>query len=235
MNRNSIYFFPIIILIAVFQIMTGRMPAVSETVPLNGAEMYEPGQTTHIVVEAPEDTLDMVAILPDNSALNLNYDPEKKIWHNYWTIPAGTKKGNYSAKLIATDIEGRIYNGTTKAFSVKETAPVTVASIPKENIAAKAPAETPVKVEKKPVIAEAVKAAPVPVIEPKPVAAKAPAVPVVAEAVKATPAPEPVFEGVGVEKPIRGETVKALPTVVIKSKPLMASAVRKEINPVVIK
>jgi hypothetical protein len=81
---------------------------------------YLPGDIVHILIEAPLDTAKIGAVMPDGSEIQLGFDARSNLWHGYWEIPPGFKKGLYRARLIATDVGGYSFEGKTSAFRVTE-------------------------------------------------------------------------------------------------------------------
>jgi hypothetical protein len=84
------------------------------------AQSYFPGDVVHVVVSAPIDTDSVSALMPDGQELSMIYDRRNKIWHNFWQVPVGFRKGTYTAKLNAVDIEGRNFEGETSPIFVDE-------------------------------------------------------------------------------------------------------------------
>lgn len=106
-------------------------------------QVYFPGDTVHIVVEAPMDTDSVSAVMPDGQELSMFLDRRTKVWHNYWQVPVNFKKGTYTAKLTAVDVEGRNFEGETAPIFVEEpTMPVVMRFAPSGKVkpAAAAPA-----------------------------------------------------------------------------------------------
>lgn len=147
------------------------------------SQAYYPGDVVHVVVEAPVDTDSVTAVMPDGQELNMVYDRRNKVWHNYWQVPMYFKKGTYVAKLTATDVEGKNFEGETSSIIVAEpTMPVIMRFVSSEEAAQKpaavqpappAPAVAPAPAKPAPA---AIKPAPAPV-KPAPVAAKPAPVP----------------------------------------------------------
>ena len=81
---------------------------------------YLPGDIVHIMIEAPIDTARIDAVMPDGSQVQLGFDARSSLWHGYWEIPPGFKKGLYIAKLTATDVAGFSFEGKTSAFRITE-------------------------------------------------------------------------------------------------------------------
>lgn len=84
------------------------------------AQAYFPGDTVHVIVSAPIDTDSVTAVMPDGQELNMIYDRRNKVWHNYWQVPMGFRKGTYTAKLTAVDVEGKSFEGETAPIFVNE-------------------------------------------------------------------------------------------------------------------
>jgi len=83
---------------------------------------YMPGDIVHIIVEAPYDTKEITAVMPDEQRALLSFDSRHNVWHGYWEVPHGYKKGVYTAKLLAVDVEGRLFEGQSAQFVVSEPA-----------------------------------------------------------------------------------------------------------------
>lgn len=117
---------------------------------ISRTQSYFPGDVVHIVVSAPIDTDSVTAVMPDGQEINLIFDRRNKNWHNYWQVPVGFRKGTYTARLSAVDIEGRSFAGETSPIFVDEpTLPVVMRFAASEEV-------KPVPV-----------AAPPPVVQPK--------------------------------------------------------------------
>ena len=122
------------------------------------SQIYFPGDVVHIVVEAPVDTDSVSAVMPDSQELSMVFDRRAKIWHNYWQVPMGFKKGVYTAKLTAVDVEGRNFKGETAPIFVDEpTLPVVMRFAPSEEVRpapvaarAKVKPKEEIKIAKKP-------------------------------------------------------------------------------------
>lgn len=91
-----------------------------------GVKSYLPGDLVHIVVGAPADVVEITAVMPDEQKLKLDFERRTHVWHGYWEIPYGFKKGTYSATLTAVDVEGKSFTGKTVYFYVGEPALVTL-------------------------------------------------------------------------------------------------------------
>ena len=87
---------------------------------------YLPGDLVHLVVGAPSNVVQVIAEAPDGQKLTLDFERRTHIWHGLWEVPYGFKKGNYSARLIATDVEGKVFEGKTSSFYVGEPTLVTL-------------------------------------------------------------------------------------------------------------
>jgi hypothetical protein len=87
---------------------------------------YLPGDVVHVVVASPPDTVKVVTVMPDSKRLELDFERRTYSWHAYWEVPFGFKKGTYNAKIMATDVEGRMFEGVTGNFYIGEPALVTM-------------------------------------------------------------------------------------------------------------
>lgn len=81
---------------------------------------YFPGDVVHLVVDVPPDVVSVTATMPDGEQLNLGFSLRSRVWHNYWEVPAGFKKGGYTAKLRAVDVAGRVFEGESDLFYIGE-------------------------------------------------------------------------------------------------------------------
>jgi hypothetical protein len=98
----------------------GAGPANAGAQPISKTQAYFPGDVVHIIVAAPVDTDGVTAVMPDGQELNLIFDKRKSVWHNYWQVPIGFRKGSYTAKLIAMDVEGNQFEGESSPIFVEE-------------------------------------------------------------------------------------------------------------------
>jgi len=94
--------------------------------PGTGSKMYYPGDIVHIVVGAPSNVVEVVAILPDGERLKMDFDRRNHTWHGYWEVPFSFKKGSYRANLMATDVEGKNFEGMTNIFFIGEPSLITM-------------------------------------------------------------------------------------------------------------
>jgi len=81
---------------------------------------YMPGDIVHIIVEAPFDTQQVSAVMPDEQRIDLSYDGRRAVWHGYWEVPYGFKKGVYTAVLLAVDVAGKTFEGRSSQLIVGE-------------------------------------------------------------------------------------------------------------------
>jgi len=116
-----------------------------------GVLKYFPGDVVHIVVDAPPDVIRVTALMPDGEQLNMSFSRRAGVWHNYWEVPPGFKKGGYTAKLRAVDVEGRVFEGDSELFYVGEpTLPMIMQIMPtKEARALRPPAVKKAAAKKK--------------------------------------------------------------------------------------
>jgi hypothetical protein len=91
-----------------------------------GVKSYLPGDLVHLVVGAPADVVEIKAVLPDGQTIKLDFERRTHVWHGYWEVPYGFKKGTYSAALTAFDVEGKSFSGQTVYFYIGEPALVTL-------------------------------------------------------------------------------------------------------------
>jgi hypothetical protein len=87
---------------------------------------YLPGDLVHMVIGAPADVVAVTAVMPDGQKVKLDFERRTHIWHGYWEVPYGFKKGTYYATLTARDVEGKSFVGKTLYFYVGEPALVTL-------------------------------------------------------------------------------------------------------------
>jgi hypothetical protein len=121
---------------------------------------YFPGDVVHLVVDVPPDVVSVSATMPDGEQINLGYSQRSRIWHNYWEVPAGFKKGGYTARLKAIDVEGRVFEGESDLIYIGEpTLPMVmklaptkeVQVLPLESVKGKVAAtKAPKQIKKKP-------------------------------------------------------------------------------------
>lgn len=110
------------------------------TSPTVNARTYLPGDFVHIVVDAPADTSQISATMPDGATLSLIQDRRTNVWRGIWQVPIDFKKGTYSVKLSAVDVQGNVFEGQTDTFSVGELALITLVGKPtKEAVLEKPP------------------------------------------------------------------------------------------------
>lgn len=82
------------------------------------ARNYLPGDFVHVIVDAPVDTSQITATMPDGSIISLMQDRRSNVWRGVWQVPVDFSKGLYSAKLSAVDVSGNIFEGMTDVFNV---------------------------------------------------------------------------------------------------------------------
>ncbi len=87
---------------------------------------YFPGDYVHVMVDAPQDTAKITAIMPNGDIIELVHDRRLGIWTGLWQVPISFKAGSYAADLQASDIEGNKYSGHTSPFIVGELTMVTM-------------------------------------------------------------------------------------------------------------
>jgi hypothetical protein len=153
--KKTLYLFLGLILASglVLAVFSSRSSAVPKPAGAPN-QVYFPGDIVHIVVEAPVDTSQIVATMPDGTEFLMFYEQRTRVWHNYWEVPAGFKKGTYAAHLVATDVEGRIFSGETAAFFVGEPNLPVVLRLMSTEEASPAPPAAEIKPEPVPPAAE---------------------------------------------------------------------------------
>jgi hypothetical protein len=116
-------------------------PNPSLNAPDAAVRTYLPGDFVHVVVQAPVDTSQITATMPDDSVINLIQDRRSRVWRGIWQVPIDFKKGTYSANLSAVDVQGNMFTGQSDSFSVGELSLITlVGTSSKAATAAKKPA-----------------------------------------------------------------------------------------------
>ncbi len=81
-------------------------------------KVYLPGDYVNLIVEAPIDTAQITAVMPDRQVISLVREEGGRVWRAVWQVPADMAKGLYSAKLRAVDLEGKIYEGNSVQFQI---------------------------------------------------------------------------------------------------------------------
>lgn len=104
----------------------------AQIAPATDARVYLPGDFVHVIVEAPVDTTQITAVMPDGNAISLIQGRRTNTWRGIWQVPINFKKGVYSAKLSAVDVKGDVFEGETDSFNVGEIALITLVSMTKE-------------------------------------------------------------------------------------------------------
>ncbi|MBN3033688.1 MAG: response regulator [Candidatus Saganbacteria bacterium] len=134
---------------AVFLILAPVAPAAQDQAlfsPRLSVRTYLPGDFVHLVVQAPVDTSQITATLPDGAVVNLIQDRRTNIWRGIWQVPDNFAKGTYSADLTAVDVQGNVFSGQTDAFDVGELKLITLVGMASPEVAAP-PAPPPVLLE----------------------------------------------------------------------------------------
>jgi hypothetical protein len=106
--------------VCVLAVAVSAQPVVQLSASDRELREYLPGDIVHILIEAPIDTTKIGAVMPDGSEIQLGFDARSSLWHGYWEIPPGFKKGLYRAKLFATDVAGFSFEGKTSTFRISE-------------------------------------------------------------------------------------------------------------------
>lgn len=124
-----------IILFFFIPALAGAAPSVLNN-PTVSARSYLPGDFVHVVVEAPVDTAQITATMPDGTTASLIQDRRTNVWRGIWQVPVDFKKGTYSASLTAVDVQGNVFNGQTDSFDIGELALITLVGKPTSEVAA---------------------------------------------------------------------------------------------------
>ena len=134
--RISRFCFLASVLILLFAALAVALPAGLVAVSVN-SRTYLPGDFVHLVVEAPDDTAQISATLPDGSAANLVQDRRSNVWRGIWQVPIDFKRGTYSARLAAVDVQGNVFIGQTDPFTIGELSLVMLVGKPSAEVASK--------------------------------------------------------------------------------------------------
>ena len=67
--------------------------AGAQIAPATDARVYLPGDFVHVIVEAPVDTTQITALMPDGNAISLIQGRRTNIWRGIWQVPISFKKG----------------------------------------------------------------------------------------------------------------------------------------------
>lgn len=95
----------------------------------DAAKEYFPGDFIHIIVDAPVDTAQITALMPDSSIINLVQERRGYVWRGIWQVPVQLRPGSYSSKLTAIDVSGNIFEGQTDTYVVKQLALITLVGV----------------------------------------------------------------------------------------------------------
>ncbi|MFA6432137.1 MAG: response regulator, partial [Candidatus Margulisiibacteriota bacterium] len=107
--------------------------------PTVNSRTYLPGDFVHVIVEAPVDTSQITAVMPDGTVTNLIQERGRNIWRGIWQVPINFPKGTYSAKLSAVDVSGNVFEGMTDVFTIGELAMITLVGKPSPEAQPKQP------------------------------------------------------------------------------------------------
>lgn len=89
-------------------------------------KVYLPGDIVQVIVGAPPDTVQLSADMPDKTRVKLNYERRNSLWRGAWEVPMRMKKGTFTAKLEAMDVEGKMFYGETAPFIIAEPTLITL-------------------------------------------------------------------------------------------------------------
>lgn len=115
--------------------------------PPTVARNYLPGDFVHIIVQAPSDTAQITATLPDGTVISLVQERRTNAWRGIWQVPLDFKKGEYTVKLSSIDVGGNVFDGETDSFNIGELAMITLVGKPTAEAAPKAPLREQIKQE----------------------------------------------------------------------------------------
>lgn len=109
-----------------FSVCTAQPLIVSRA---DAAKEYFPGDFVHIIVDAPVDTAQITAIMPDNNVINLVQERRGYVWRGIWQVPEQLKPGSYASKLTAIDVSGNVFEGQTDTYIVKQLSLITLVGV----------------------------------------------------------------------------------------------------------
>jgi CheY-like chemotaxis protein len=113
--------------------------------PTVNARTYLPGDFVHVIVEAPLDTAQITAIMPDATLITLIQQRSSRVWRGIWQVPVDFKKGTYSASLTAVDVQGNVFTGQTDSFNVGELQLISLVGKPTKEAAPTIPLQETIK------------------------------------------------------------------------------------------
>jgi len=145
-NRNFCFFS--LILIVFFSFFAGSAGAQLKTAP--NTRQYLPGDFVQVIVEAPLDTAQITATMPDSTVISLVQERVTGIWRGVWQVPVDFKKGQYFAKLSAVDLSGDVFDGQTDFFTIGELALITLTQKETKKAVVKPPLRELIKAETPP-------------------------------------------------------------------------------------
>ncbi|MBI5699820.1 response regulator [Candidatus Saganbacteria bacterium] len=129
--------------------MAAATLAAAQITPLPGtpARTYLPGDFVQVIVEAPVDTAQITALMPDGTVIGLVQQRRTNVWRGIWQVPINFKAGDYAAKLQAVDLEGNIFEGQTDNFTIGALAMITLVGKPTVEAAPTRPIQQTLKTE----------------------------------------------------------------------------------------
>ncbi|MFH1826218.1 MAG: hypothetical protein ABH823_02880 [bacterium] len=171
-NRWLLLLVMLLLGVAAFAAETGELSDSGNSIR---RRVYMPGDLVHVVVGAPVDISEVLAEMPDKTRLKLNFERRTYTWHGHWEVPYGFDKGDYYAKLIATDVEGNIFEGRSSTFYIGEPSLVTLIGVDvkrevelNQEVAVARPQKAAPQVKPQPKPQPKPKTAPKPAAKPKP-------------------------------------------------------------------
>ncbi|MFA6169382.1 MAG: response regulator [Candidatus Margulisiibacteriota bacterium] len=119
MRCNRSIFIALIFCLLIFGVSAQVSTSVDQKV-------YLPGDFVHVIVDAPVDTTQISAVMPDGTIVNLIQGRRANLWRGIWQVPVDFGKGTYRAKLSAVDVRGNIFDGETNPFAIGELAVIAI-------------------------------------------------------------------------------------------------------------
>lgn len=111
------------------------------------AREYLPGDFVHVIVDAPTDTAQITATMPDGTDVSLVQQRVSGLWRGIWQVPVNFTKGTYFAKLMAVDVLGNVFAGESDVFSVGELSMISLIGKGSPEVIVKAPLQEKITVE----------------------------------------------------------------------------------------
>ena len=116
MKRLTIVLFSIFFLL----LLIFSFSFAGEQVP---EKKYSRGDVVSILVQAPLDVKNVVAVMPNGDNIPLVHDVKAAAWHGVWRIPSNFPEGSFRARIFATDYEGLGISSSSEVFLVEASPP----------------------------------------------------------------------------------------------------------------